>query len=140
MVARMTAEQFRLFQAGDPEQKARVRRTVTASQARENGKAWEREVVAWLKAGGWTWQKAVTVRRPHGDGWWEAVEGTPGLPDIRAFHRQRGLLVFAELKSGAGRVSPNQQAWIDALARDGVRADVWHDSDRHQIRKFVLDL
>lgn len=55
-----------------------------------------------------------------------------GFPDLVLV--RRGVLIFAELKAENGKVTPEQQAWIDAL--DQVDADegkmwalVWRPSD-----------
>lgn len=39
----------------------------------------------------------------------------PGFPDLVLVHPKRGRLIFAELKSQRGKVSPAQQRWIDGL-------------------------
>jgi hypothetical protein len=136
---RVTPEQLALLrQDGDPALRKKVARSVSAAKARRNGDAWETEVCEWLKLGRWVWQRGLMVKRPSGDGWWEPVRGTAGFPDIRAFHEDRGLFVVAELKAGAGRVSPAQQRWLDNMARAGVRAEVWHERDRVRIQRFIL--
>jgi hypothetical protein len=49
----------------------------------------------------------------------------PGYPDLTLLHPRTGQLLFVELKSANGRVSPDQQRWLDALRRGGHRAEVW---------------
>ena len=44
--------------------------------------------------------------------------GHPGLPDIIAV--KGGRVLFCEVKSQAGRLSPDQVLWLDALKECGV--------------------
>ena len=57
-------------------------------------------------------------------GWRTAVSADgAGFPDlVIAGH---GRLIFAELKSASGKVSAEQQEWIEELRRCGQRAVVW---------------
>jgi hypothetical protein len=41
----------------------------------------------------------------------------PGFPDICAVHPESGLLVFIELKSQRGKMSPAQILWKEALEK-----------------------
>jgi hypothetical protein len=43
----------------------------------------------------------------------------PGFPDLVLVHPKRGRLMFVECKSATGRVTPEQTAWLDALALAG---------------------
>ena len=40
-----------------------------------------------------------------------------GFPDLVLAHEARGRLVFIECKSDTGKATPEQLAWLDALAR-----------------------
>jgi hypothetical protein len=57
------------------------------------------------------------------DGWRTAAEGNgaAGYPDLTL--ARGGFLIFAELKSSAGRVSPKQQRWLDELTAVSVAAN-----------------
>lgn len=48
-----------------------------------------------------------------------------GFPDLVLAHPRTGQLLFVELKKADGRVSVDQQRWLDALRRGGHRAEVW---------------
>jgi hypothetical protein len=63
---------------------------------------------------GWPWFHDVDSRRNRA-----------GFPDLTLAHPRTGQLLFAELKSATGRVSVDQQRWLDALQRGGHQAHVW---------------
>jgi len=66
-----------------------------------------------LERFGWLWchfRPARTMR-----GWRTAVTGHKGFPDYVAVRPPR--LIFAELKSEKGEVSPEQTEWIDTLRK-----------------------
>ena len=52
-----------------------------------------------------------------------------GFPDVVAVHPRRGRIVWAELKSGKGRVSDAQHEWLDALTEAGAEVYVWRPAD-----------
>lgn len=61
-------------------------------------------------------------------GWRTPVSGDgKGWPDL-VLVGPRGVL-FRELKSRAGRPSVEQEAWLVALDRAGLSADVWRPTD-----------
>jgi VRR-NUC domain-containing protein len=62
----------------------------------------ERAIVEYAQLNGWMTWHAYDSRR-----------STPGWPDLAM--ARGGRLVLAELKTEKGRVSRDQQAWLDAL-------------------------
>lgn len=48
-----------------------------------------------------------------------------GYPDLTLVHPERALVVWAELKSAKGQVSPDQQRWLEGLAQAGCYVYVW---------------
>jgi hypothetical protein len=54
----------------------------------------------------------------------------PGFPDLCLVHRTTGDLIFAEIKSATGRLSPAQQEWLALLGKQH-RALVWRPEDWH---------
>ena len=76
-------------------------------------------------------------------GWlvWHDVDSrrnTAGWPDLVLVHARTGRLVFAELKSQAGRIRPEQHLWLRLL---GMRHEVYvwrpQDWDSGSIRSVL---
>ena len=51
----------------------------------------------------------------------------PGFPDCVLVRGNR--LIFAELKSAKGRLTPPQKGWLEALKATGAEVYVWRPSD-----------
>lgn len=51
-----------------------------------------------------------------------------GFPDLVLVHRGGGLLI-RELKTAAGKVSPEQAEWLKLFKRAGVDVGVWRPDD-----------
>lgn len=84
-------------------------------------KAFEEQIRELCKLLGW--------RRYHTH---RAQFSPAGFPDDVLVRRER--LIFAELKAENGKVSREQQAWLDDLAHvPGVEVYVWRPSDWDQI-------
>lgn len=108
--------------------------------------ATEDEFAKWVKsvayAFGWNglhirWSQGVlesvhTLRR---DGWSEAY----GLPDWIFWHTERGESFWAELKSWAGRESPEQKRQIPSMRLGGVIVFVWRPQDEEEIERTFRD-
>ena len=73
-------------------------------------------VVAMAKRQGWLCFHAHDSRRSE-----------PGFPDLVLVRRSR--LIFAELKSGSGRLTVEQAEWKQALERAGEVVYVWRPDD-----------
>ena len=59
----------------------------------------------------------------------------PGFPDlVIAGH---GRVIFAELKSEKGKLSKDQQAWLQLLSDAGEKWFVWRPSDWSNIEKIL---
>jgi hypothetical protein len=58
-----------------------------------------------------------------------SVRSAPGFPDLIAVRASDGRLHAIELKSGKGKVSAAQQAWLDDLAAAGVATHVFYPAD-----------
>lgn len=57
------------------------------------------------------------------------MEGDKGLPDLILVHPVTGAVIFAELKTPRGVVSPDQRRWLDALGKSPNRTVVWRVPD-----------
>ena len=73
--------------------------------------------------------QATVVKLARTLGWYcyhthDSRRSAPGFPDLVMVHPRSGALLFAELKSATGRVTPEQDQWLRALAVRGV-AFVW---------------
>lgn len=78
----------------------------------------------------WRWIHHRPARTEQG--WRTAVSGShaKGWPDL-VLVRER--LIVAELKGSWGRVTDEQQSWLDALRAAGVEAYLWGPKDWDQI-------
>jgi hypothetical protein len=80
--------------------------------------------------------QAASLCRWHAYFTWNSLHSPAGYPDLTLVRGNR--LIFAELKSPTGRVTPAQQDWLTAL--EAVQApplvDVWRPADLDR----VLDL
>lgn len=58
-----------------------------------------------------------------------------GFPDLVLVRRNR--LIFAELKSDTGKLSPEQRQWLEALKATGAEVYVWRMSDWDDIQALL---
>lgn len=59
----------------------------------------------------------------------------PGFPDLVLV--RRGRLIFAELKTERGRVSPDQKGWLEALEFVGDLVQMPHDRGEVGVEVYV---
>ena len=91
------------------------------------GDPWQATVIDTAKMFGWT----VAHFRPVFDGkrkrWITGIAADgKGYPDLTLV---RDRVVFAELKSGTGRLTNEQAWWLEKLRSAGVEAYEWRDTD-----------
>jgi hypothetical protein len=85
--------------------------------------------------------QAWIVQYAQWHGWrvyhsWLSVHSTPGFPDLVLCRGER--LIFAEIKSLAGKVTAHQREWLDALAQGpGVLVCVWRPDMRPEIERVL---
>lgn len=72
------------------------------------------KVIQLAKMNGFRVQHSRPVQQKDGR-WLTAIAGDPGFPDLVLASRDRGVL-FIELKSDVGKLSPGQVMWQQALA------------------------
>jgi len=58
---------------------------------------------------------------------WDSRKSQPGFPDLVLVRRER--LVFAELKSEKGKLTPAQVEWNEALKATAAEVYVWRPAD-----------
>lgn len=83
---------------------------------------------------GWRSAHFRPARTAHG--WRTPVGGDgKGWPDLFLVRPPRLLVV--ELKSGTGRVEPDQRRWLEDLAACGVEAHVWRPQDLEEAARIL---
>jgi hypothetical protein len=93
---------------------------------RVSEREWQEQVLAWAKRGGW--------RHYHS---YSSLRSPTGWPDLYLIRDTDAIA--AELKRNVGRVSPAQDAWLDAHARvTHVGAHVWRPRDWQTVRDILL--
>ncbi len=66
---------------------------------------------------------------------WTSVHSAAGFPDLVLARRRRVL--FAELKSDSGKLTPAQAGWLEALRAADQEAYVWRPRDWPQIERAI---
>lgn len=88
---------------------------------------WQSQVCAWANRAGWRVFHVYNMVRSAG-GWPDLVLVKPGCP-----------VIYAELKTVAGRVTKQQSAWLDDLAMaEGTIVRVWRPTDEEHIKALLL--
>jgi len=73
----------------------------------------------------WRWCHFRPASTKHG--WTTALSGHPGFPDYIAV--KDGSVIVIELKSEKGKVSPDQQLWLEAFKQADIDVYLWRPSD-----------
>lgn len=103
-----------------------------------NEKSFQRAVIELAGFTGWRIYHPVPAMNARG-GWRTAQEGHVGFPDlVLAKAGPTGGLIFAELKTAVGRVSPDQRLWLDTLEQAGAEVYVWRPTDIATIRTRLM--
>ncbi|MDD5338459.1 MAG: VRR-NUC domain-containing protein [Dehalococcoidales bacterium] len=81
--------------------------------------------------------RGVRVLRANGNIRYQTpVQGDgKGFPDLVLVRRAR--IIYAELKSESGKLSPEQQEWLKALAAAGGEVYIWRLSDWQEIQEVL---
>ena len=99
-----------------------------------NESGFQRTVIEMAHALGWFiahFRPAMTAW-----GWRTAVSADgAGFPDLVLVRGDR--IIFAELKSETGQISPAQEKWLDALMATGVEVYVWFPRDFDRIEEIL---
>lgn len=87
---------------------------------------WQAQVETWAKRAGWL---GYHVRDSRGS--------ARGFPDCVFVRPQTSEIVWAELKTERGKVTPSQQVWIEALKACNQRVFVLRPSDEWFIKRIL---
>lgn len=86
---------------------------------------WQQRVIDLARLRGWLWFHPYNSRR-----------STPGWPDLVLLRDAR--LIFAELKTETGRVTREQQRWLDALGHvPFVEVELWRPRDWDRVMESL---
>jgi len=88
-------------------------------------RAWQAKVVELARWLGWAAYHTHDSRRSE-----------PGFPDLVLVRGDR--LLFVELKSARGRITPAQQAWLDRLA-PCAEVHVWRPDDWPSVQRCLVN-
>ena len=69
---------------------------------------------------------------------WNSRNSPSGFPDLVLVNPQQKRVVFAELKTEAGKVTPGQAEWLDALKACGQEVYVWRPDDINERITWLL--
>ncbi len=72
--------------------------------------------VEWLHDQGF--RVNVPLKSMTGKGYRTAIQGNKGYFDLTAIHETLGIIIFAEVKTGEGTLSPDQEKWFMAASRN----------------------
>lgn len=97
-------------------------------------RGFQRAVTELLTLAGWRWHAIKPARTPDGK-YLVRQDGDPGWPDLVMVRGER--LLFRELKTDAGRLTADQQLWLDALRAAGQDAGVWRPRDWDGIEREI---
>ena len=86
-------------------------------------KQFQAKVIALAKKTGWLIYHTYDSRRSEA-----------GYPDLTLV---RDRVIFAELKTRTGKLSPDQTVWIDRLKKAGAEVYVWRPSQLNEIVKTL---
>lgn len=81
--------------------------------------------------------RGVRIQRRNGTVYYQTpvqADGK-GFPDLVL--ARPGRLVFAELKSATGKLSPEQEEWLKAIDAAGGEAYVWRPADIDEIEQVL---
>lgn len=84
---------------------------------------------------GWRYFHPRTVKTAQGRHL-TAYQGEAGFPDLVLVHRNRGV-IFAELKTQKGRLTPGQEMWRHDLEAAGAVYYLWRPSDWSDIQEIL---
>jgi hypothetical protein len=77
-------------------------------------------------------------RNSLGNNW--GTGGLAGMPDLTLISQKGKGIIYAELKTATGKVSPHQQQILNTLQRNGAEVYIWRPRDIESIAKRLSGL
>jgi hypothetical protein len=97
---------------------------------------WQTQVIDLAHALGWTvahFRPAMTEK-----GWRTAIGADgKGYPDLTLVHPIQRRVIWAELKTGSGRPSPEQKQWLELLQQAGQEAYLWRETQYDEVEAIL---
>jgi hypothetical protein len=107
---------------------------------RQTEAQFQASVLEYARLRGWRWWRDTATNTPRRCSGCGMIRRTPrnaaGWPDIVFIRRPR--IIFVELKAEDGKVSEEQQAWLDDLLACGQEAYLWRPSDWDTVLGVLL--
>jgi VRR-NUC domain len=66
---------------------------------------------------------------------WKSFNSARGFPDIFAVRPPRAVAL--ELKTSRGKVTPEQEAWVAAMAECGIEAGIWRPDEWDELVELL---
>ncbi len=98
-----------------------------AKMPKQSEKSFMAQVVALAKLRGFIVYHTFDSRR-----------SVKGFPDCCFARRSDGRLIFAELKSDHGRLTPEQEMWLAVLRATEAEIYVWRPCDWADVERILL--
>ena len=68
---------------------------------------------------------------------WTSIHSPRGFPDLVLANPEQKRVIFAELKSDKGKVTPQQEEWLSTLKACGQTVYVWRPADIEAIAEIL---
>lgn len=68
---------------------------------------------------------------------WRSIHSPAGFPDLVLANPEQKRVVYAELKREKGKVTPEQEEWLNTLEACGQEVWLWRPSDIEFIAQFL---
>lgn len=68
---------------------------------------------------------------------WRSIHSPKGMLDLLLTNRERKRVIFAELKTEKGKLTPEQQETFDDLEECGQEVYVWRPADIENIARLL---
>lgn len=96
---------------------------------------WQAQISHLAKILGW---KVLHIRRSIGKGHrWTTTTSIIGWPDLTLWNERQQRIIFAELKSEHGVLTPEQIDVLHSLDRTGLETYVWRPAMLEEIRDIL---